>query len=205
MTVVPLRERNRANTRAHLIECAGRLFGQKGFTETSVEDILQASGASRTTLYAHFEGKDALLSAIVEEMWSGGLEYWQAFGSLMDWTPTGLRGWLRRFADAYRTDAARNRAAYAASTRAMLEESRARHAEMGNAALGDGSLWRHLSPQAAIHRSVLLVRIVETCFDEFFDPTDGTEPTSEAVDGMLDMLSDTIRDFLRAQDHDPDD
>ena len=58
-------ERGQA-TRAHLIDVATRLFAEHGYDGTSIEAVLAESGASRGSLYHHFQGKDALFWAVLE-------------------------------------------------------------------------------------------------------------------------------------------
>ena len=58
-------------TREQLIEVATRLFAEKGYEDTSIEDVLAAAGVSRGALYHHFAGKDALFEAVVETVENG--------------------------------------------------------------------------------------------------------------------------------------
>jgi len=44
-----------------------KLFSQKGFMSTSITDILLATGASKGGLYNHFNGKEALFYAVLEQ------------------------------------------------------------------------------------------------------------------------------------------
>lgn len=60
---VSLREQQRAQTRERLMEAALTLFGDKGYVQTSVEDICAAIGASRATFYLHFKSKRDVLVA----------------------------------------------------------------------------------------------------------------------------------------------
>ena len=43
-------------TKKHIIEVSSSLFNQKGFSGTSLSDIIQASGVSKGGLYGHFRG-----------------------------------------------------------------------------------------------------------------------------------------------------
>jgi AcrR family transcriptional regulator len=51
--------------REELIESAVQVFGQHGFQGTSLDDLLEASGLSRMTLYNHFKSKDELIVAVL--------------------------------------------------------------------------------------------------------------------------------------------
>ena len=52
------------NTKGKIISAAWKLFYEQGYENTTVEDILDASGTSKGTFYHYFEGKDALLGTL---------------------------------------------------------------------------------------------------------------------------------------------
>lgn len=51
-------------TKSKIISAAWRLFYERGFEETSVEEIVALSGTSKGSFYHYFEGKDALLGTL---------------------------------------------------------------------------------------------------------------------------------------------
>ena len=55
-------------TRDHLVEVATRLFAEKGYEDTSIEDVLSTAGVSRGALYHHFAGKEALFEAALKQI-----------------------------------------------------------------------------------------------------------------------------------------
>lgn len=55
-------------TRARVIDAAIALFAKRGFASTSTHDIAKAIGMTPGTLYWHFEDKEALLVAVLEEL-----------------------------------------------------------------------------------------------------------------------------------------
>lgn len=57
-------KKNNRDTKGRIIEAAWGLFYQQGYDDTTVEEIIQASGTSRGSFYHYFEGKDALLSSL---------------------------------------------------------------------------------------------------------------------------------------------
>lgn len=57
-----------ARTRARIIEEAIALFARKGFAPTSTQDLAKAIGMTTGILYWHFEDKEALLIAVIEEL-----------------------------------------------------------------------------------------------------------------------------------------
>lgn len=52
------------NTKGRIIQAAWQLFYKQGYDDTTVEEIIEASGTSRGSFYHYFEGKDALLSSV---------------------------------------------------------------------------------------------------------------------------------------------
>jgi AcrR family transcriptional regulator len=55
-----------AATRRHIIAIATALFTKQGYNTTSIETVLEKSGASRGALYHHFNSKEALYAAVLE-------------------------------------------------------------------------------------------------------------------------------------------
>ncbi len=53
------------NGRQRLLEAASRLFASKGYTATSVRDIVSAAGVTAPSLYHHFGNKEGLFLALV--------------------------------------------------------------------------------------------------------------------------------------------
>ena len=55
-------------TREQFVRVATRLFATHGYEGTSIEAVLQETGASRGSLYHHFPGKEALFLAVLEDV-----------------------------------------------------------------------------------------------------------------------------------------
>jgi AcrR family transcriptional regulator len=53
---------------AQILEHATRLFAERGFAGTSLQDIAEAAGLTRPALYHYVRSKDDLLSRLVEEL-----------------------------------------------------------------------------------------------------------------------------------------
>lgn len=51
--------------RAQIMNAAEQIFSEKGFAQTTIEDISKASEYSRRTIYAYYEGKDDILHHII--------------------------------------------------------------------------------------------------------------------------------------------
>jgi AcrR family transcriptional regulator len=54
--------------RSELIACAQKLFYSKGYERTSVRDIVDEAGVAKGTFYYHFESKQAILGAMVDDL-----------------------------------------------------------------------------------------------------------------------------------------
>ena len=55
-----------SKTRAKLVEVARELFARKGIESTTMNDIAQASGKGRRTLYTYFRSKEEVFYAVIE-------------------------------------------------------------------------------------------------------------------------------------------
>jgi AcrR family transcriptional regulator len=51
-----------------LVEVAARLFAERGYEDTSIEDVLEQTGVSRGAIYYHFANKEALFVAALEQV-----------------------------------------------------------------------------------------------------------------------------------------
>lgn len=76
-TVAPTpRSRAKADRREALLDAAATLFADRGFTRVSLEDLGAAVGVSGPAVYRHFDGKQAVLGALLvgvsEGLGSGG-------------------------------------------------------------------------------------------------------------------------------------
>ena len=53
--------------RARIMTAAEKLFSEKGYEQTTIEDISKESEYSRRTIYAYYESKDDILHCIIEK------------------------------------------------------------------------------------------------------------------------------------------
>lgn len=61
-----------AEVRKHeILDAATRLFTEKGFDHTSTNDILDAVGIAKGTLYHHFKSKEDIMDALIERQTAG--------------------------------------------------------------------------------------------------------------------------------------
>lgn len=54
-------------TKQHITEAAFKLFALKGFYETSTENIANALGIKKQSLYSHFKSKGEIILAVLQE------------------------------------------------------------------------------------------------------------------------------------------
>ncbi|HZR79674.1 MAG TPA: TetR/AcrR family transcriptional regulator [Candidatus Binatia bacterium] len=54
-------------SRGRLLRAATRRFAERGYSATSVDDVCRDAGVVKTALYWHFDSKEGLLAAVLEE------------------------------------------------------------------------------------------------------------------------------------------
>lgn len=62
-----LREQKKAETSKAIIESAVRLFSEKGFEKTSIEDIAKAAGIGKATVYTYFAAKSDIFMTFCDD------------------------------------------------------------------------------------------------------------------------------------------
>ena len=59
----------RERTRQSLIDAAAQIIGEKGFHETSLEQVATRAGMSRGAIYGNFKNREDLFMAVVKQRW----------------------------------------------------------------------------------------------------------------------------------------
>ncbi len=62
-----IREKKKQATRKAILEAAVRLFSEKGFENTRIEELAQAAGIGKGTIYSYFKTKNDILFAFCED------------------------------------------------------------------------------------------------------------------------------------------
>jgi TetR/AcrR family transcriptional repressor of nem operon len=106
-----------AKTRARIVAAAADLMYIQGVGGTTLDDVLAASGVSKSQLYHHFDGKDALVRAVIDHTGERVLQRERdALGHVS--TISGLRRWR----DALVQNNALRHGAYGCSLGALASE-----------------------------------------------------------------------------------
>jgi AcrR family transcriptional regulator len=81
-----------AKTRARIVAAAADLMYVQGVGDTTLDDVLAASGVSKSQLYHHFDGKEPLVRAVIDHVGERVIERERdALGHVS--TIPGLRRW----------------------------------------------------------------------------------------------------------------
>ena len=97
------RTKQRAVRREEILDAAQQLFLEKGFAETSIEEITAAADVAKGTLYLYFISKEKLLEALRTRYSSAFCEAIQFVTDKCepnDW-PARLRAWVTAAVDDY--------------------------------------------------------------------------------------------------------
>jgi len=100
------RSRRKEARPAELLEAATRLFVEKGYAATKVEEVAALAQVSKGTLFLYYPSKQALLKAVVRENIAGRFAEWQAEleafgGTTPELVRYAFQVWQERIGDTY--------------------------------------------------------------------------------------------------------
>jgi TetR/AcrR family fatty acid metabolism transcriptional regulator len=72
---------NRRDVRQRIIEAAVKLFAQKGFFETTVDDIARSAKIAKGTVYIYFKDKPSLYAGIIDKHFTGAINFLKVTGA----------------------------------------------------------------------------------------------------------------------------
>jgi AcrR family transcriptional regulator len=106
---IPARRPRRELVEAQIYEQATRLFAERGFAGTSLQDIADAMGMTRPSLYYYVKNKDQLLARLVTEITEAPAAATEEIAGRDADAPTKLRDLVRLIASQQAQHAARFR------------------------------------------------------------------------------------------------
>ena len=194
---VSLRERQREQTRSHLMAVAADLIGANGFNATSIDDIAKAAGAARATVYSYFESKEAIVEEINRAIWDNGEEMYREFGDLGEWNRASVLSWLTdSVLIRWEHDRPLHRAARKGSSKGIEPMYRAYVDRYVAGFTDNAALWQaRFSSTETRRRALMLISMVESYMWKLF--TFEAEPDRVEVMGTL---ADVFCDVLRASE-----
>ena len=98
-----IREEHRELTRKRIITAARSLFVDKNYIATTIDDIAEAAGIGRATFYLHFQSKDEVLQAVLDEGMDHQRALYQKLATLNEPTRVELRKWVEQYFNAFRS------------------------------------------------------------------------------------------------------
>jgi AcrR family transcriptional regulator len=165
---ISLRDRQKAQTREHLLDVSAALFADKGYSETTIEDIARAAGSSRATVYSYFSTKEDILRTLAVEMWETTDGIYRAFAKLPDWSAATLRGWLEDVTAEWDRTLVRVRVVIESRSRDLNDDYLRYHRRFVRTLIGDKERWSRFSPGEAEVRALLLISQMETFFGNWY-------------------------------------
>lgn len=63
-------QKQRESRRVAVLAVARRIFSQKGYHSTSVDDLIEAAGIARGTFYLYFESKRAIFDELLDQLFT---------------------------------------------------------------------------------------------------------------------------------------
>ncbi|WP_235029554.1 TetR/AcrR family transcriptional regulator [Streptomyces sp. 3213.3] len=196
-----LREEQKILTHRRLLEAAVTVFTEKPFLEARMEDIAQAAGVTRVTVYAHFPGKAEIVDALVERLYGLMGEAYAELAALPRWTPADIRAWLDEAAVRWREMAPIRRVANAAAPTALrsLGDGRTQYVEAHERyvgmLVGDYGRWRDVDPAEARQRALMAVLQTESFFSAWIAvewPLETADPLRLLADSLCHLLAPAV-------------
>lgn len=98
-----IREEHRELTRKRIISAARSLFVDKNYITTTIDDIAVAAGIGRATFYLHFQSKDEVLQAVLDEGMDHQRALFQKLAALNEPSWADLRKWVEHYFNSFKS------------------------------------------------------------------------------------------------------
>lgn len=96
-----LRAAQREFTRRRFVDAAVSVFAEKGYVETTIDDILRQAGASKATFYVYYDNKANLLLDALAPYRCEYAVLVRHFQQLVDPTLEDFESWISDYVDLY--------------------------------------------------------------------------------------------------------
>ncbi|MFJ3778926.1 TetR/AcrR family transcriptional regulator [Streptomyces sp. NPDC090075] len=202
-----LREEQKNLTHRRLLDAAVTVFAAKPFLDARMEDIAQAAGVTRATVYAHFPGKAEIVDALVERVYGLMEEAYAELAALDRWSRADIRRWLDGAEAHWREMAPIRRVANVASPAALrsVGDGRAQYVEAHQRyvglLVGHPARWRGVDPAEARQRALMAVLQTESFFSAWIAvgwPLDTADPLHLLADCLCHLLAPALENDGRA-------
>lgn len=97
MEILSKRERNKQQRRGAIVEIATRAFLDRGYPATSMSAIADELGGSKATLWSHFNSKEELFAAVIDQLVARFSCDLESILSEETYSLEGLRRYCRQF------------------------------------------------------------------------------------------------------------
>ncbi|WP_229712897.1 TetR/AcrR family transcriptional regulator [Streptomyces fuscichromogenes] len=198
-----LRLQQKRLTHLRLLEATVKVFTEKSFVDARMEDIAQAAGVTRATVYAHFPGKAEIIDALVERVYTLMEEAYAELAALPRWTQAGVRAWLDDAETRWRDMAPIRRVTNAAAPTALrsVDAGRAQYVKAHERYVGllisPSDRWRGADPAEAGQRALMAVLQTESFFSAWIAvgwPLATADPLRLLADSLCHILAPAMRE-----------
>lgn len=94
---LPVRQQYKQMTSERVIDASVRVFLERGYADSTIDDIVAAAEVGRATFYLHFKSKLEVMRAIIQAKEEQNEALIKELRADRNPTPESLEGWLRRF------------------------------------------------------------------------------------------------------------
>jgi TetR/AcrR family transcriptional regulator, cholesterol catabolism regulator len=186
-------------TREVIADVAVRLFGEHGYTGTTMRDIAEAVGVLPGSLYAHIDSKETLLLEIVKDGIARFLAIEQSLQGSAESPEVRLRKAIRAHVDVVAEDPQRSLVVFhqwrflSEPNRASAVAMRRRYANAYVKIVEDGKAAGVFSPRLDTHIAVFGVLGALNWIPEWYSDKGASSP-SEIADSMAEALIFGLRE-----------
>src|ERR1700736_6274405 len=189
----------KSSTREVIADVAVRLFGEHGYTGTTMRDIAEAVGVLPGSLYAHIDSKETLLLEIVKEAMARFLAIEQSLQGSAESPEVRLRKAIRAHVDVVAEDPQRSLVVFhqwrflSEPNRASAVAMRRRYANAYVRIVEDGKATGVFSPRLDTHIAVFGVLGALNWIPEWYSDKGSSSP-EEIADRMAEALIFGLRE-----------